>query len=136
MTAYRVCVAIHLLAATVWLGHMFFWSIFAGPVLKRIGSPDTGRKLRDLSLRMGGLGWPALLVLAGTGVIMYQYRLSPETPPLEGAARSAFLVKMGLVGLMALYQLVIGHREAPRAVYLDMAAALLVLAASVILTRA
>lgn len=135
MIAYRVSVALHLLAATVWLGHMFFWSLFAGPVVKRIGSPETGQALRALSLRMGGLGWPALLVLAGSGAIMLQYRLGVDTPALDGTANVAFIVKMFLVGLMVLYQVVVGHRSAPRAIYVNMVVALLVLAASVVLAR-
>jgi uncharacterized membrane protein len=36
MDWYRVCVVLHLLAAFLWLGHMFVWSLFAKPALKRV----------------------------------------------------------------------------------------------------
>ncbi len=140
MTIFRLVLMIHLLAAFIWLGHMFFWSLFSGPVLKKIGPPPKGERLRELSLSMGGLGWPALGVLVVTG----SYLLSVRGIHLADLVRPGFWaqpgthvlgVKLLLVLFMIGYQAVIGHRRAPRAIYLDMGAALLVLGASVLLAR-
>lgn len=140
MMLFRVALMLHLLAAVAWLGHMFFWSLFAGPVLKKIQPADTAQRLRALSLRMGGLGWPALAVLVTTGA----YMLSARGIPLADLFRASFwgqratpalALKLSLVGVMIGYQVVIGHRPAPRAIYLDVAAALAVLGASVVIAR-
>ena len=60
----RACASsLHLLAMSLWLGHMFVWSLFAGPALKRIEPPATAEMLRDRSVYLGAFGWPALAVL-------------------------------------------------------------------------
>lgn len=138
MSVYRLCIILHFAAAFLWLGHMFFWSIFAGPVLKRIDPPEAGARLKELSMKMGGLGWPALGVLIATGTIMLRYRgiglaeiLSREwlSQPFGRALAMKLVLVTGMVG----YQIAYGHRPAPRAIYLNMLAACLVLGASVIL---
>ncbi len=137
MSLYRVCLVLHLAAAFLWLGHMFFWSVFAGPVLKKIGPPETGARLRALSLRMGGLGWPALTVLVATGIVMLGVRGIGVEALVSGQLLAtrfgrALSLKLALVLAMIAYQAVFGHRSAPRAIYLNMLAALLVLGASAI----
>jgi hypothetical protein len=62
MALYRVCFALHLASASLWLGHMFLLSLFSGPVLKKLEPPETAQQLRRLSFWMGGLGWPALTI--------------------------------------------------------------------------
>ena len=138
MSVYRVSVILHLAAAFLWLGHMFFWSLFSGPVLKKMDPPATGARLRELSLRTGGLGWPALAILIATGAIMLGYRGIGLETLLSGdllATRygRVLTMKLLLVTGMVVYQAAFGHRGAPRAIYLDMLAALGVLGASVML---
>lgn len=138
MTFFRLVLMVHLLAAFIWLGHMFFWSLFAGPVLKRIGPPSRAERLRELSMSMGGVGWPALAVLFLTGGYLLSARGIHVGEFLSGSfwsnpAAHVLGFKLLLVLFMVGYQLVIGHRRAPRAIYLDMTAALLVLGASVML---
>lgn len=138
MSVYGVCMVLHLAAAFLWLGHMFFWSLFSGPVLKSVDPPATGSRLRELSLRSGGLGWPALAVLIATGAVMLGYRGIGPDVLLSGdllATRygRALTLKLLLVAGMVGYQAAFGHRGAPRAIYLDMLAALGVLGASVML---
>jgi uncharacterized membrane protein len=132
---------LHLLALTVWLGHMFFWSIVVGPVTKRLEPEHVRRRVRDLSLRWGALGWPALIVLGVTGAFMLHNRgmtldtlLSGEF--LAGPTGRLLSVKLGLVACMAVYQALVGHHPAPRLAYLNMAAALLVIGVSVLLVKA
>lgn len=141
MTLFHVCVILHVSAAALWLGHMFFWSLFSGPGLKKIPPPETGSELRRLSLRHGGLGWPALIALAITGLYMAAFRevtfgdlLSGDF--ITGRFGWAFDAKLILVGVMVGYQIVFGHRSAPRAIYLNMITALVVLGLSAVITGA
>jgi uncharacterized membrane protein len=136
---YWVCISLHLLAASIWLGHMFVWSLIVGPAIKRVEPPATAEFLRARSLFLGGLGWPALVVLIVTGLYLLSVRgISPVdlvTGAAHAAAGWALTLKLVLVLFMIVYQAVWGHREAGVAIYLDMLAALVVLAASVVLVR-
>jgi uncharacterized membrane protein len=128
---------LHIAAACLWLGHMFFWSIIAGPALKKIDPPETAGRLRELSMRMGGLGWPALTVLVLTGVYLLSARGIGVGDLFSSSLRATqfgqiLLVKLVLVAGMIVYQATMGHRRAPRAIYLNMLAALLIVAASVV----
>lgn len=141
MTLFHVSVVLHVSAAALWLGHMFFWSLFSGPGLKKIPPPETGAELRRLSLRHGGLGWPALVVLVVTGAYMTAFREVSFGDLFSSAflaERSgwAFDTKLLLVGVMVGYQIVFGHRSAPRAIYVNMLTALVVLGLSAILAGA
>jgi uncharacterized membrane protein len=140
MILYRLCISLHLLAMGLWLGHMFVWSLIIGPALKRIEPPEQAELLRERSLFRGGLGWPALAVLVPTGLYMLHLRGIGfdqlfSGAAFEGALGHALALKLILVGLMIVYQLVIGHKRAPVAIYFDMLAALGVIAASVVLVR-
>ena len=137
---YLVCVALHLLAALLWLGHMFVWSLITGPAMKRIQPAATADLLRDTSVSHGGLGWPALGVLIPTGLYMLHYRgigidtlLSGEA--FAGPQGTALAIKLVLVAGMVFYQAFIGHRKASIAIYFDMLAAIGVIATSVIIVR-
>lgn len=138
MSLYATCFALHLVAAFAWLGHMFFWSLFGGPVLKKIEPPETAATLRAISMRMGGLGWPALAILTTTGAYMLTQRgigigtlISADF--LATPYGRAIALKLTLVAAMIVYQIVFAHRRAPRAIYLNMLSALLILGASVVI---
>ena len=140
MTLYRICISLHLLAMGLWLGHMFVWSLVIGPALKKIQPPEEAELLRERSVYRGGLGWPALAVLIPTGLYMLSVRgigfpqlFSGEA--FEGVMGHALALKLILVGVMIVYQFVIGHRRAPIAIYFDMLAALGVIGASVVIVR-
>ena len=140
MSVYRVAVVLHLLAVVLWFGHMFFWTFVSALALKRIVPAETAATLRRWSFSMGGLGWPALAVLIVTGYIQLAYRGIDLSMLLSGRAFAApggwiLGVKLALVGWMIVYQAVFGHRPAPRAVYVNIAAALAILALSIILVR-
>jgi len=140
MDFYHLLVVFHLLAVFLWFGHMFFWSIIVGPITKRIGPKPTQDAIRNSSLTYGGLGWPALFVLVLTGIFMLPYRGLSLEQLLQGNFTASpyghvLLFKLPLVGCMVLYQLFIGHRRAPRMVYVNMAAAVLILLLSVLLVR-
>lgn len=140
MSLYHACVCLHLLAAFLWIGHMVFWSVVVGPLLKRIEPAAVQSDLRVLCLRHGGLGWPALAVLVVTGAYMLRARgvafshlISAD---LWSYAEGRVLgTKLTLVLGMILYQWFVGHRPAPRLIYLNILAALTILALSVVLVR-
>jgi uncharacterized membrane protein len=139
VTLYRICIVLHVAAASLWLGHMFFWSLFSGPVLKSIEQPAGANRLRELSLRMGGLGWPALATLAATGVLMLpRHGVTWEVLASGGLLEAPFgrilTVKLLLVLAMVGYQVKFAHGAAQRAIHWNIAAALLVLAASTLLS--
>jgi uncharacterized membrane protein len=140
MTIYQLCIALHLLALSLWLGHMFVWSLIVGPALKVLQPPATGNMLRERSLFLGGLGWPALVVLVATGTYLLSARGIGITSLLNGAAFAGALgavlaVKLLLVFAMILYQIFMGHRSAPLVIYFNMLAAMAIVAASVLLVR-
>jgi uncharacterized membrane protein len=140
MNWYRICVGLHLLALTLWLGHMFVWSLIVGPAMKRIEPRETADLLRESSLFRGGLGWPALAVLLPTGLYLLNARGIAIGELLSGTAfRGTQGVVLGfkllLVVVMIGYQAWFGHRPAPIAIYFNMLAAVLIVGASVILVR-
>ena len=140
MNLYLICVALHLLALSLWLGHMFIWSLVVGPAVKRVQPQETADLLREASLFRGGLGWPALAVLIPTGLYMLHYRGIEIGQLLSGAAfqgpqGTALAVKLACVGGMMVYQAVIGHRRAPIAIYFDMLLALIVIGTSGVIVR-
>jgi hypothetical protein len=141
MNWYKACLIVHLLAVFFWLGHMFFWSLVVGPITKRFDPPELGHAIRQMSLRGGGLGWPALFVLAFTGGLMLSYRGVTLKTFLSGELfispfGRGLGIKLLLVALMALYQLFVGHRSAPHLVFVNMMVALMIVALSIILVRA
>jgi uncharacterized membrane protein len=141
MTWYRLCVVLHVLAVVLWFGHMFFWSIIVGPVMKRFEPPQTGLLLREYSHTYGGLGWPALIVLIITGTVMLGYRGATWPQLVSGeffhSPPGALLrLKFILMAGMIVYQFFIGHRPAPRLIYVNMLAALAIVGLSILLVRA
>lgn len=140
MNIYRICIALHVLAFSLWLGHMFVWSLIIGPALKKVQPAASAELLRERSLFLGGLGWPALTVLVATGSYLLSARGIGFTELFNGIAFAGVLgkalaVKLALVLAMVVYQAVMGHRPAPLAIYFNMLMALGVIGASVVLVR-
>lgn len=140
MTLYHACVALHLLAMATWLGHMFIWSIVVGPAAKALRPAEDGRSLRDASLSIGGLGWPALAILVVTGSFLLARRGITIDALLTGAAFAGTVgkvlaLKLSAVSAMVLYQTVYAHRPAKFAVHVNMLVALVILGCSVLLVR-
>jgi uncharacterized membrane protein len=140
MSLYAICVGLHLLAMSLWLGHMFVWALVTGPAMKRIQPQETADLLRERSLFRGGLGWPALAVLIPTGLYMLSLRGISPADLISGAAYHGtqgvvLAVKLACVLIMIAYQSTFGHRPAPIAIYFDMLAAVTILGASVVLVR-
>jgi uncharacterized membrane protein len=135
MLAYRVAVLLHVLAMSLWIGHMLVWSLITGPALKTVAPAETAAELRRQSLFLGGLGWPALAVLIVTGLYLLSARGIGLIEASYGAGGWPLQLKLLCVLGMILYQAFLGHRHAPHAIYADMALALIVLGSSVLMVQ-
>jgi uncharacterized membrane protein len=72
---YYVNVTVHVLAALLWLGGMFFLAVVGAPALRAIESPALRQQLfQELGLRFRTVGWWAIGVLVATGVVNLHYR--------------------------------------------------------------
>lgn len=67
--AYYTNVTIHVLAALIWLGGMFFLALVGAPVLRSVEPASLRRELFDqLGRRFRSVGWITLGVLIVTGI--------------------------------------------------------------------
>lgn len=72
---YYINVTIHVLAAMLWLGGMFFLGVVGAPVLRAIEPPPLRQRLfQQLGSRFRLVGWWAIGVLLVTGVINLYFR--------------------------------------------------------------
>lgn len=75
MTVYFFNVTIHVLAAIIWLGGMFFFALVGAPVLRGVTPPELRAALfRQLGEQFRTVGWIAIVVLIITGVLNLQLR--------------------------------------------------------------
>jgi uncharacterized membrane protein len=69
MSLYHLNVTIHVLAALLWLGGMFFLAAVGAPVLRRVEPPELRATLfKELGLGFRRAGWIAIGILILTGV--------------------------------------------------------------------
>ena len=72
---YHLVVTLHVLAALLWLGGMFFLGIVGAPVLRAIEPAALRQRLFHLlGVRFRTVGWIAIAVLVTTGTIMLRAR--------------------------------------------------------------
>jgi uncharacterized membrane protein len=72
---YLASVTVHVLAALLWLGGMFFLAIVGAPVLRAVEPPALRQQLFErLGRRFRTVGWWAIGVLVATGVVNLHYR--------------------------------------------------------------
>lgn len=68
MTLYFVNVLIHVMAALLWLGGMFFLAVVGAPVLRKIEDPVLRARLfRALGEQFRLVGWVCIILLLVTG---------------------------------------------------------------------
>jgi len=66
---YLLNVTIHVLAAMLWLGGMFFLAVVGAPALRSVEPPELRARLfAQLGRRFRGAGWGAIAVLVATGI--------------------------------------------------------------------
>src|ERR1035437_3878987 len=72
---YYFYFTIHVLAAMLWLGGMFFLGVVGAPLLRAIEPPELRQRLFQLiGERFRTVGWCAIAVLLVTGTINLHYR--------------------------------------------------------------
>ena len=82
---YLAAVAVHVLAAVVWLGGVFFFALVGAPVLRRVDPPELRRALFDaLGRRFRVVGWVTVAILLGSGTLLLQLR-GWLAPALDGS---------------------------------------------------
>jgi putative copper resistance protein D len=70
-----VAVTLHVLSAMLWLGGMLFLAIVGAPVLRAVEPPELRQRLfQQLGVRFRGVGWMAIVVLVGTGLLNLRHR--------------------------------------------------------------
>lgn len=74
---YFLCVWLHILAATVWVGGLIYTAAVAVPFALTREVPERQRLLRGLARRFRWMGWGSIGVLFITGVGNLTLRLSP-----------------------------------------------------------
>jgi copper resistance protein D len=75
MSLYLISVTLHVLAALLWLGGMFFFALVGAPVLRTIASDALRAELfTKLGERFRIVGWIAIAVLLVTGVLNLHFR--------------------------------------------------------------
>jgi copper resistance protein D len=75
MSLYFVNVSIHVLAALLWLGGMFFLAAVGAPVLRKVEPPALRAQLFNaLGTQFRTVGWITIGVLLVTGVLNLHFR--------------------------------------------------------------
>jgi putative copper resistance protein D len=111
MWAYTLCVWVHVIAATAWVGSMIFFAVVVVPVLRRPDLRATAPALiRSMGARFRALGWVSLGVLVVTGVLQLGFRgigLADFAKPefRASAFGRALDYKLALVALVLLVSL-------------------------------
>jgi putative copper export protein len=120
MTLYHFVVTVHVLAAVLWLGGMFFIAIVGAPVLRRLEPVTRAELFRQLGERFRRAGWVAIAVLLITGLANLAFRGVLTLDALGDGAfwrtkyGSALAWKLGAVAVMlniqAWHDFVLGPR--------------------------
>lgn len=100
MTAFALPYSLHVLAALVWVGGMFFaWMILRPAVVTALEGPNRLRLWVEVFPRFFTWVWIAIAVLAITGVGMLHMRFNG----LDGAPRYVQVMIGGGIAMIALF---------------------------------
>jgi copper resistance protein D len=104
---YFVNVTIHVLAAMLWLGGMFFLGVVGAPALRDIEPAQVRQRIfQSLGARFRAAGWMAIVILVITGILNLRFRgwlapvLSGRADFFHTAAGTALEWKLGAVVAM------------------------------------
>lgn len=122
MSAYYLNVTIHVLAAMLWLGGMFFLAVVGAPVLRKVEPAELRAALfRQLGAQFRLVGWIAIALLLVTGVVNLHFRgmLSVATlgsPDFWSSRYGVSLAwKLGAVAAMLVVQAIHDFHVGPAA---------------------
>lgn len=120
MSWYFANVTVHVFAAILWLGGMFFFALVGAPVLRRVDDLALRRDLfRALGEQFRRVGWAALVVLLVTGALNLWFRGMLTWEVLGSGVfwssryGMALAWKLGAVAAMLLIQAVHDFRVGP-----------------------
>jgi uncharacterized membrane protein len=116
---YFLSVTVHVLAALLWLGGMFFLAVVGAPVLRKVEPPALRAELfRRLGEQFRRVGWAAIAVLLVTGLTNLHFRgvLSQDVLGSAGFWAAPFgralawkLVAVGvMLGVQAVHDFLVG----------------------------
>lgn len=72
---YWINITVHVLAALLWLGGMFFLGLVGAPVLRHVEPATLRQRLfHELGVRFRTVGWIAIAVLLVTGTLNLAFR--------------------------------------------------------------
>jgi uncharacterized membrane protein len=106
----EVVVVIHLLAAMVWVGGSVVL-VFAGvPAIRILEGEPRQRAMREIGRRWRSVGYPALLVVAVTGVPLAQHDYDEGRSPFQAVLWVKVGLSVGLVLASYVHNYVLGPR--------------------------
>jgi uncharacterized membrane protein len=106
----EVVVVIHLLAAMVWVGGSVVL-VFAGvPAIRILEGEPRQRAMREIGRRWRSVGYPALLVVAVTGVPLAQHDYEEGRSPFQTVLWVKVGLSVGLVLASYVHNYVLGPR--------------------------
>ncbi|HSA56490.1 MAG TPA: DUF4149 domain-containing protein [Gemmatimonadaceae bacterium] len=120
---YLANVTLHVLAALIWLGGMFFLGLVGAPVLRGVEPASLRQKLfHDLGLRFRAIGWICIAILLATGVVNLAFRgwlrwdgVFGSADFWRSAAGTALGIKLGAVAVMLALSAIHDFRLGPEA---------------------
>lgn len=117
---YLLSVWVHILAATVWAGGMFFLVLVVVPWLRKGARSDAAGFLRETGERFRSVGWACFFVLLTTGTFNLWFRgvrFSDfgRAEWLQSPFGTTVVVKLGAFLLMLVVSLVHDFVVGPRA---------------------
>ncbi len=119
MSLYHINITVHILAAFLWLGGLFFFGAVGAPVLRRVEPASLRKELfRQIGEQSRRVGWVAIAVLLVTGVLNLHFRglltwdVLGRASFWDGSYGTALAVKLfSVLGLLigsAIHDFVIG----------------------------
>ena len=100
MTPFALLYALHVLAATVWVGGMFFaWMVLRPAAVAMLQAPERLRLWTDVFRRFFVWVWVAVLVLPISGIGMWHMRFGA----LESAPRYVHIMAGLYLVMLALF---------------------------------
>lgn len=117
---YLASVTVHVLAALLWLGGMFFLGAVGAPVLRHVEPAELRQRLFDaIGTRFRTVGWWAIGALLVTGTLNLWFKgilgLLATTGFWRAPYGQALAVKLAAVTVMLVVQAIHDFRDGPRA---------------------
>jgi copper resistance protein D len=119
---YLTSVTLHVLAALLWLGGMFFLALVGAPVLRLVEPSELRARLFDeLGRRFRTVGWAAVGVLLATGALILRARGLLAWPVLGHVAfwrtgfGTALAIKLVAVAILLVLQAIHDFIHGPQA---------------------